>query len=68
MSDFPIALHGERMTAVVIGGGSVGTRKALAFADAGAQVRVVSPVVSAELDEAERVRRITIVREALTAR
>jgi siroheme synthase-like protein len=64
MSDFPIALHGERITAVVVGGGSVGTRKALALADAGAQVRVVSPVVTAELDEAERLRRITIAREA----
>jgi siroheme synthase (precorrin-2 oxidase/ferrochelatase) len=34
VSDFPIALHGERMTAVVIGGGSVGTRKALALIEA----------------------------------
>jgi siroheme synthase-like protein len=64
VSDFPIALHGERITAVVVGGGSVGTRKALALADAGAQVRVVSPLVTAELDEAERLRRITIAREA----
>lgn len=64
LSDFPIALHGERVTAVVVGGGSVGTRKALALADAGAQVRVVSPVVSAELEDAERARRITIIREA----
>ena len=63
MSDFPIALHGERITAVVVGGGSVGTRKALALADAGAQVRVVSPLVTAELEEAERLRRITIVRD-----
>ncbi|HMI47487.1 MAG TPA: NAD(P)-dependent oxidoreductase, partial [Gemmatimonadaceae bacterium] len=63
MSDFPIALHGERITAVVVGGGSVGTRKALALAGAGAQVRVVSPVVSAELDEAERLHRIVIVRD-----
>ena len=64
MNDFPIALHGERISAVVIGGGSVGTRKALALADAGARVRVVSPLVTAELDEAERLRRITVVREA----
>jgi precorrin-2 dehydrogenase/sirohydrochlorin ferrochelatase len=63
VSDFPIALHGERITAVVIGGGSVGTRKALALADAGAQVRVVAPVVSAELDEAEGLHRIVIVRD-----
>ena len=64
MSDFPIALHGERITAVVFGGGSVGTRKALALADAGAQVRVVSPLVTAELEEAGQQHRITIVRDA----
>jgi siroheme synthase-like protein len=64
VSDFPIALHGERITAVVVGGGSVGTRKALALANAGAQVRVVSPLVTAELEEAEHMRRITILREA----
>jgi len=67
VSDFPIALHGERLTAVVIGGGSVGTRKALALAQAGAQVRVVSPEVTAELGEAERTRRLSIVRESYRA-
>ena len=64
MSDFPIALHAERVSAVVIGGGSVGTRKALSLAEAGANVQVVSPIVSPELEEAERLRRVTIVREA----
>jgi siroheme synthase-like protein len=64
VSDFPVALHGERLTAVVIGGGSVGTRKALALAEAGAQVRVVSPEVTAELGEAERTRRLSILRES----
>ena len=64
MSDFPIALHGERVTAVVIGGGSVGTRKALALIEAGAQVRVVSPDVTPDLAEAEREHRLTIVRES----
>ena len=64
MTDLPIALHGERIAAVVVGGGSVGTRKALALAAAGAQVTVVSPIVTALLEEAERSRRITIVREA----
>jgi precorrin-2 dehydrogenase/sirohydrochlorin ferrochelatase len=63
MSDFPIAIHGERITAVVIGGGTVGTRKTLALVEAGASVRVVSPVVTAELDDAERLRRITIERD-----
>lgn len=68
MSDFPIALHGERITAVVVGGGSVGTRKALALVEAGAQVRVVSPLVTPELDAAERARGLTVVRESYSAR
>jgi siroheme synthase-like protein len=64
VSDFPIALHGERISAVVFGGGAVGTRKALALADAGASVVVVSPTVTPEIEEAERLRRITVVRES----
>ncbi|MFL5630675.1 MAG: bifunctional precorrin-2 dehydrogenase/sirohydrochlorin ferrochelatase [Gemmatimonadaceae bacterium] len=67
MSDFPIALHGERITAVVIGGGTVGARKARALADAGVSVRVISPVVTADLAEAERLRQVTIVRESYRA-
>jgi siroheme synthase-like protein len=64
VSDFPIALHGERITAVVIGGGSVGTRKALALLEAGARVDVVSPTVTSELEEAARHQRVTLVRES----
>ena len=64
MSDFPIALHSERLTAVVIGGGSVGTRKALALAEAGARVRVVSPDITPDLAEAERARRLSVVRDS----
>lgn len=67
MSDFPIALHGKRLTAVVIGGGSVGTRKALALVEAGARVRVVSPDVTPALAEAERARRLSVVRESYRA-
>jgi siroheme synthase-like protein len=67
MSDFPIALHGERILALVVGGGSVGTRKALALVEAGAQVRVVSPLVTPELDAAEHARELTIVRESYCA-
>ena len=67
MTDFPIALHGERLTAVVIGGGSVGTRKALALLEAGARVRVVSPEVTPELGDAERTRRLSVVRESYRA-
>jgi siroheme synthase-like protein len=67
VSDFPIALHAERISAVVIGGGSVGTRKALALAEAGASVRVISPTVSTELQEAERLRRVIVAREVYHA-
>jgi siroheme synthase-like protein len=67
VSDFPIALHGERLTVLVIGGGSVGTRKALSLVEAGAQVRVVSPDVTSELAEAERARRLSVVRESYRA-
>ena len=66
MSDLPIALHGERITAVVIGGGPVGTRKALALVETGAQVRVVAPDVTPELEAAELARELTIVRESYT--
>ena len=62
MSDFPISLHGERIKAVIVGGGAVGTRKAISLIDAGAQVTVVAPQVSAELEEAERMHRVKIVR------
>jgi siroheme synthase-like protein len=64
VSDFPIALHGERITAVVIGGGTVGTRKALALAGAGASVTVVSPEITRELEDAGESQRITIIRDA----
>ena len=67
MSDFPIALHGERIVAVVVGGGAVGTRKALALVEAGAQVLVVSPRVTPELEAAERSRGLSIVREEYSA-
>ena len=63
MSDFPIALHGERIKAVIIGGGAVGTRKALALIEAGAHVTVVAAEVTAELLDAERTRQVAVVRE-----
>jgi precorrin-2 dehydrogenase/sirohydrochlorin ferrochelatase len=47
---------------VVIGGGRVGTRKALGLASAGAQVLVVAPEVTPELEEAARAHRIKLVR------
>jgi len=64
MSDFPIALHGERISVVIVGGGVVGTRKALALADAGASVTVIAPTVTTELEDAATKRRIEVVRDS----
>lgn len=49
MSIVPIGMRAESLTVVVVGGGRVGARKATAFLDAGARVRVVDPRVSEEL-------------------
>lgn len=51
MSVLPIALHAAEITAVVVGGGRVATRKAVAFLTAGARVRVIAPAISGELRE-----------------
>jgi precorrin-2 dehydrogenase/sirohydrochlorin ferrochelatase len=52
----PIGLRAEDLTVLVVGGGTVGMRKARAFASAGARVRVVAPEIAAELtDSFERI-------------
>lgn len=51
MSVLPIALHASEVTVVVVGGGRVATRKAVAFLTAGAIVRVIAPAISGELRE-----------------
>lgn len=61
MSAYPLMLDGETLSAVVVGGGRVATRKALALLDAGARVRVIAPMISAAL-EARAGERLTLVR------
>lgn len=60
MSVLPIAIHGPDVTVVVVGGGRVATRKAVAFHVAGAAVRVIAPTLSGDLrekaDSSERLR------------
>lgn len=51
MSVLPIALHAADVTVVVVGGGRVATRKAVAFLAAGATVHVIAPTISGELRE-----------------
>ncbi|MEH0019830.1 MAG: bifunctional precorrin-2 dehydrogenase/sirohydrochlorin ferrochelatase [Desulfobacter sp.] len=50
MKYYPIFLDVQDKTCLVVGGGKVGTRKALGLAKANARVRVVSPGFSPELE------------------
>lgn len=61
MRFLPIGLDVRGRVCLVVGGGSVGTRKAVTLAQAGAAVTVVSPVVTAELAEQIRAGRISWV-------
>lgn len=54
MNLVPVMLHAEAIRALVVGGGSVATRRALALVAAGAHVRVVAPALDAALREAAR--------------
>lgn len=49
MIGLPILVHGAQISALVVGGGRVATRKVAALLDAGARVRVVATVTGAEL-------------------
>lgn len=53
-SSFPVLLAGERVRALVVGGGRVAARKAAALLDAGARVRVIAPGIAPALREAAR--------------
>lgn len=49
MSALPVMLDGERVSALVVGGGAVATRKVRALLESGAAVRVVAPRVTLEM-------------------
>ena len=46
MTGLPVVIDATSVTALVVGGGRVGTRRAEALLDAGAAVHVVAPVIS----------------------
>jgi siroheme synthase-like protein len=63
VSLIPLGFEGDSVKVLVVGGGSVGTRRTLALLEAGARVRVIAPAISGELDEASRLSdRLTIER------
>jgi precorrin-2 dehydrogenase/sirohydrochlorin ferrochelatase len=49
VSLIPLGFEGESLTAVVVGGGKVGARRALSLANAGACVTVIAPEISDDL-------------------
>lgn len=51
MSAYPLMLDGPALSALVVGGGRVATRKVAGLLVAGAHVHVVAPVVSPELEQ-----------------
>ncbi len=69
MTGLPIVVRGTGMDVLVVGGGAVATRKALAMLDAGFRVRVVAPepspalVERAAADAALRLERRPFVRD-----
>ena len=60
----PVGLDVRGKNCLVIGGGGVGTRKALTLARAGAIVKIISPTVSRELTEQIEAGRIDWVEDS----
>lgn len=63
MSLLPVAVHADRLRALVVGAGRVGTFKATTLLSLGARVRVVATEISAELESlAQTDTNLTLVR------
>jgi siroheme synthase-like protein len=69
MSAYPLMLEGSAISALVVGGGAVATRKAKSLLGAGAHVRVVAPAMSDELELlAQGEELLNVIRESFDAR
>jgi precorrin-2 dehydrogenase/sirohydrochlorin ferrochelatase len=68
VSAIPVLLRGQRVRALVVGGGEVAARKVGALLDGGASVRVVAPEIAGSLREiaAARGDRLRLVERAYT--
>jgi precorrin-2 dehydrogenase len=64
---YPIMMSLRGKQAIVVGGGRVGLRKVMGLLDSGAQVIVISPDLSQELQEMERQGRIEWIPETFDA-
>ena len=61
MSGLPILLEAAALRVLVVGGGAVATRKARAFCEAGAHVRVIAPAIADGLRALEATGRVSLV-------
>lgn len=63
MSAYPVVVEGTALAALVVGGGTIGSRRALALLDAGARVHVVAlDVAEALVEAAQKESRLRISR------
>jgi siroheme synthase-like protein len=51
VSGYPLVLEGTAISALVIGGGRVATRKVVALVESGAKVHVVAPMVTPQIEQ-----------------
>jgi siroheme synthase-like protein len=61
VSGLPILIEASGLRVLVVGGGAVATRKARAFSDAGAHVRVIAPTIADEIRALESTGRVAVV-------
>ena len=63
MSGYPVVIEGTALAALVVGGGAIGSRRALALLDAGVRVHVVAlDVAQALVDMAQKKKRLRVSR------
>jgi siroheme synthase-like protein len=67
VSGLPILLEASALRVLVVGGGAVATRKTIAFSEAGAQVRVIAPIIADEIRALEPAGRVSLVERAYSS-
>jgi siroheme synthase-like protein len=67
VSGIPLLVEATGLRVLVVGGGAVAARKATAFSDAGANVRVVSPAAGDEILDLARAGKLALVSRMFVA-
>lgn len=67
MSGIPLLVEASGLRVLVVGGGAVAARKATAFCEAGANVRVVSPAAGDEILDLARAGKLALVSRMFVA-